>query len=405
MEAIEMIFWSSLSILFYTYIGYGGITFVIAKLSRRTNPDDLDFKDLPEITHVIAAYNEEDLIKDKIINCYNLEYPKSKIKTIVVADGSTDKTVEIVKRYPWVQLYFSPERKGKLAAVDRVMKEVDTPITVFSDANSMINFDGIRKMVRHFQLNTVGGVAGEKVVINEEKDDAASAGEGIYWKYESFLKKLDYQVHSVVGAAGELFAVRTHLFETPAKDALIEDFLITMSITEKGYRVAYEPEAKAKEYASANIGEELKRKVRISAGGLQSVWKLRSLLNPFKHGLLTFQYVSHRAIRWTLAPIALFLMLITSTVLITTGSDVYSTLLLGQLGFYGLSVVGYFAEHQKIRLKALFVPFYFTFMNLSVYIGLIKLITGEFNVKWEKAGRRVASGVKPAIAELSMVRS
>lgn len=389
METLEIIFWLSLGVLFYTYIGYGLVAYVLTKLKGTTRPESLDTKDLPEVTHVIAAYNEEDLIEDKILNCHHLDYPKSKINTIIVADGSTDKTVEIIRNYPWVKLYFSPERNGKLAAVDRVMKEVATPITVFSDANSMINSEGMRKMVRHFQLNTVGAVAGEKVVINEEKEDAASAGEGIYWKYESFLKKLDYQLHSVVGAAGELFAVRTHLFETPAKNALIEDFLITMNITEKGYRVAYEPEAKAKEYASANITEEMKRKVRISAGGLQSIWMLKSLLNPFKHGVLTFQYVSHRAIRWTLAPLSLVLMVLTNAALLETTNMIYAGLFVGQMMFYGLSAAGYYSENKKLKIKALFVPFYFTFMNLSVYMGLFKLMSGAFSVKWEKAGRRV----------------
>lgn len=397
METIEIIFWLSLGILFYTYIGYGLVAYVLTKLKHGTRLEDLETSDLPDVTHVIAAYNEEDLIEDKIINCYELDYPKSKIKTIIVADGSTDKTTEIIKKYPWVKLYFSPERNGKLAAVDRVMKDVQSPITVFSDANSMINSAGMRKMVRHFQLNTVGAVAGEKVVINEEKEDAASAGEGIYWKYESFLKKLDYQLHSVVGAAGELFAVRTHLFETPEKNALIEDFLITMNITAKGYRVAYEPEAKAKEYASANIGEEMKRKVRISAGGLQSVWILKSLLNPFKYGLLTFQYVSHRAIRWTLAPVALMLMLVTNAFLLESSIVIYALVFIGQVTFYALSIAGYYSENRKLKIKALFVPFYFTFMNVSIYMGLFKLMTGAFSVKWEKAGRRVV----PASANLA----
>ncbi len=391
METIKIIFWLSVVVLFYTYVGYGLVTFLLTKFKKSKRLPILSREDLPEITHVIAAYNEQDLIEEKINNCYNLDYPKSKITTIIVADGSTDQTTEIVERYPWVKLYFSPERKGKLAAVDRVMKEVQTPITIFSDANSMINKKGIRRMVKHFQLNTVGAVAGEKVVINGEKEDAASAGEGIYWKYESLLKKLDYKLHSVVGAAGELFAVRTHLFETPLRKVLIEDFLITMNIAKNGYRVAYESEAQAEEYSSENVEEEMKRKVRISAGGLQSVWMLRTLLNPLKYGILTYQFVSHRAIRWTLAPLALLLVFITNLLLIKYTDSFYLFLFAGQIIFYMLSLAGFYAEKKRVRFKAFFVPFYFTFMNLSVYLGLFNLLNGKFSVSWEKAARRSES--------------
>ncbi len=388
MQTLQIIFWISIGILFYTYLGYGFVIYLLAKFKKPIQFQELSDEDLPEVTHLIAAYNEQDLIEEKIINCYKIDYPKSKINTVIVADGSTDHTVEIIKKYPFVKLFYSPARKGKLAAVDRVMKEVESPITIFSDANSMLNPEAIKLMVRHFEYNTVGAVAGEKVVINDVKDDAASAGEGLYWKYESFLKKLDYRLHSVVGAAGELFAVRTFLFKTPDRKALIEDFLITMNIAEQGYRVAYESEAKASEYGSANIDEEMKRKVRIGAGGLQSVWMLRKLLNPIKHGLLTFQYVSHRALRWTLAPLALLFAFLSNVMLVQTQEPLYILLFIGQALFYLLAIAGFYAEHQKLKFKLFFVPFYFAFMNFSMYLGFIKLVSGKFNVKWEKAERR-----------------
>ena len=388
MKALEILALISAFILFYSYIGYGLVIWGMAHIKKWRSLVDLTDEDLPTVTHVIAAYNEEDVIEDKINNCYTIDYPAEKVQTIIVTDGSSDRTVDIIKKHPRVTLYFSPERKGKLNAVDRVMKEVDTPITIFSDANAMINENAFRDMVKHFQNNRVGAVAGEKVVLNEEKEDAAGAGEGMYWKYESALKRFDYQVNSVVGAAGELFAIRTHLFETPEPDTLIEDFVITLNVAKQGYIVAYESKAQAREYASASVQEEMKRKVRISAGGLQAVWRLRTLLNPFKHGMLTFQYVSHRVLRWTLAPLSLLLFLIASIALSKEGMLFYQVLLVLQVLFYLTALAGYYTETYKIHFKAFFIPFYFMVMNVSVYLGFAKLVSGDYQVTWDKAKRR-----------------
>ncbi len=385
---MELLFTLSLIVLVYTYLGYGAIAKFLTLFVKKTKLAKLQGEDLPKITHIIAAYNEEDIIQDKIDNCAALNYPSEKMKTIIVTDGSTDKTPDIAKASSLTTHYHSPERAGKLAAVNRVMHDVTTGITVFSDANAMLNPDALKNIATHFQNNMVGAVAGEKKVIAQEADDAASSGEGIYWKYESWLKKVDYALHSVVGAAGELFAIRTHLYESPRQNMLIEDFITTMSVAQKGYRVAYAPDAIAQETSSASIGEEIKRKVRISAGGLQAVWHFRSLLNPFQNTLLTFQYISHRALRWTLAPLCLIVAFITNLALLPSGQVIYQWLFALQVSFYLLSLVGYFFQQRKIKIKIAFVPFYFAFMNISVFMGLFKLIAGDYQVTWEKAARK-----------------
>lgn len=388
MNGIEILFWSSIAVVFYTYLGYGLIVWVLGKFTRSVDHPELDENDLPEITHIIAAYNEEDIIEEKIQNCLQMEFPVSKLKTVVVTDGSTDGTMDIVRKFPEIDLYHEDGRAGKLAAVNRVIADVKTPIIVFSDANAMINPLGIQKMAVHFQNNRVGAVAGEKVVLSEEADDAASAGEGLYWKYESFLKQQDYKVHSVVGAAGELFAVRTHLYKAPKSDLLIEDFITTMEIAAEGYRVAYEPMARASETASVSVAQEIKRKVRISAGGLQAVHHLATRINPWNNFTLLFQYLSHRALRWTLAPLGLLVAFIANINLSINGSFIYDFLMGSQLLFYTLAALGYLFERKKVRVKALFVPFYFAFMNLSVYMGAFQLLFGELSVTWEKASRK-----------------
>lgn len=331
---MEALFFIALGILVYTYFGYGLVAKLITLFIKQEELPTLSDEDLPEITHIIAAYNEGSILTQKIENSTSLNYPAHKLTTIFVTDGSTDGSESMIQSDNRLISYHVPTRGGKLAAVNRVMSNVETGITVFSDANAMLNRDALRNMAHHFQNNLVGAVAGEKVVQTDATDDATSAGEGFYWKYESWLKKLDYQLYSVVGAAGELFAIRTHLYESPQANMLIEDFITSMKVAKKGYRVAYAPDAIASETSSASISEEIKRKIRISAGGLQAVVVLRSLLNPFRYGWLSFQYISHRVLRWTLAPLSLIVVLLSNIYLINTGSVFYESVLFLQILFY-----------------------------------------------------------------------
>lgn len=261
---------------------------------------------LPSVTLFITAFNEEDVVHDKMTNCLNLDYPEDKLDLVWCTDGSDDSTNALLAKYKRVRVLYEPIRNGKTAAMNRGMRYVDTEIVIFTDANTMVNKEAIRVIVQRFMEPKVGCVAGEKRIINNDTDNAAGGGEGIYWKYESALKAYDDRLYSAVGAAGELFAVRRHLFFEMDKDTLLDDFILSLSIAMKGYKIAYTPDAYAEESGSADMFEEEKRKVRIAAGGLQSVWRLRPLLNPFKYGMLSFQYVSHRVLRWTLAPVILF---------------------------------------------------------------------------------------------------
>jgi cellulose synthase/poly-beta-1,6-N-acetylglucosamine synthase-like glycosyltransferase len=248
----------------------------------------------------------------------------------------------------------------------------------------MLNKDAIKSMVEHFVNPKVGVVAGEKQILKVSENNA-EVGEGLYWKYESFLKKLDSELYSTVGAAGELYAIRTSLFQTLETDTLLDDFVLSLRICSKGYVTAYEPNAKAMETASLNIAEELKRKVRISAGGIQSVLRLRTLLNPFKHGWLTFQYLSHRVLRWTLVPVFLVLMPLVNLFLLD--NPLYQLSLFFQVAFYGLAVLGYVFEKKGKKFKALYVPYYFSFMNYAAILGFKRFYSNQQAVTWEKAVR------------------
>lgn len=321
-----------------------------------------------------------------------MEYPTEKLHLIWVTDGSDDGTPEYIKeKYPNIELYHKPERNGKIAAMNRGSHFVKTPIVIFSDANTMLGLESVRRIVNMFADPKVGCVSGEKRIYSKESDNAAGAGEGIYWKYESTLKRWDAELYSVVGAAGELFAVRTELFEEVEKDTLLDDFIVSLRIAMQGLKIQYDPEAYAIEDSSANVKEELKRKIRIAAGGIQSVIRLRALLNPFKYGVLSFQYISHRVLRWTLAPLSLLLILIFNVLLSSNEGFDYAqpfTIILGlQIVFYLMAMLGWFLENRNIKVKILYIPYYFFIMNYAVYRGFFRYMKGQQSVNWERAKR------------------
>ena len=390
MLLLKLLFWCMLVTVFYTYVGYGLVLFVLNKIKKIFKPKTSKLHEstfIPSVTLLIATYNEEDFIEKKIQNCLELEYPKDKLKIVFVTDGSDDRTVELISKHQGIFLMHKPERLGKISAVNRAMQYVDTAIVVFCDANTLLNKQALLKIVRHFSNAEVGGVAGEKKVITAEKDNASASGEGFYWKYESFLKKLDSSFNTVVGAAGELFAIRSSLFKPTETNAIIEDFIISLRIASQGYKVVYEPEAYALETSSANVKEELKRKIRICAGGIQAVVWLAYLLNPFKYGWLAFQYVSHRVLRWTIVPFFLLLLMPLNAILAQLQGGIYVWLFYSQVMFYVAATVGWFLENRHIKVKILFVPYYFFIMNYAVFAGFYRYLKGRQSVIWERARR------------------
>ena len=340
MTTVAILFWAGVFLVFYTYLGYGILLWLLVKIREAVHPARRYAfpADPPEVTLLIAAYNEQEVVAEKMANCRALDYPAGKLRVTWITDGSTDRTVELLAAYP-------------------------------------------------FEDPAVGCVAGEKRVAGTGNTGAA-ATEGVYWKYESKLKELDHRLYSAVGAAGELFAVRRELWQTLREDTLLDDFVCSMLIAAQGYRIAYCKEAYALESPSADMGEEGKRKKRIAAGGLQSVWRLRKLLNPFRYGVLWFQYVSHRALRWTLTPVVLVALLPLNVALLWSGHPaLYAAILALQCAFYLAALTGWALERSGHRNRLLFIPYYFLFMNLNVFRGASYLATHRGKGAWEKARR------------------
>ncbi len=379
MKTCEIVFWIFAFIVFYTYLGYGLLIYFLVKVKGlRVKPTSVELPDeLPSVTLLIAAYNEEEIVREKMVNIMALDYPIEKLKVVWVTDGSTDSTNSILSEYDNLEVLFEAARAGKTAAINRAMKFVITPIVVFTDANTMLNKEALKEIVKAFSDSRVGCVAGEKRIARVNMENLSSGGEGIYWKYESWLKALDSSLNSTCGAAGELYAIRRELYINIEPDTLLDDFLLSMRIAEKGFKIRYCSTAWAIEEGSCNIAEEQKRKVRIAAGGLQSVWRLRGLLNPFRHPLFSFQYISHRVLRWTITPLMLFLLLpLNMIIVLLGGSWLYTALLVLQLVFYISALFG------------LLIPYYFLFMNVNVFRGIrYLLMKKKGDGTWEKAKR------------------
>ena len=372
-------FWLCLAIVVYTYIGYGIVLYLlvfIKRLATKAKPlADISDDCLPEVTLMVCAYNEEDIIAEKMANTHLLDYPADRLHLVWVTDGSTDNTNTLLSAYPEVEIVYSPERRGKAAALKHGIKEVKTEIVMMTDANTMLNPGAVREIVRLMQDPKVGCVSGEKKVMAKSDSDEAAQGEGLYWKYESTLKCLDGELYSAMGAAGELCVIRRQLMTDIPDDTLLDDFIISMEIVRTGYKIAYTSKAYAMEYGSADLHEESKRKRRIAAGGLQSCWRLRSLMNPLRYPVVAFQFVSHRVLRWTITPVCLFALIPLNTILVLSGEGIiYTVIWVLQILFYASAAAG-------LRISK-----YFVFMNLNVFRGMAYLFNNTSGM-WEKAKR------------------
>ena len=393
MTTLKVLFWICIFLVFYTYLGYGVLLWLLVKIKRivrgRPTLPDLPADDaLPDVTFLVCAFNEQDVVDQKIENTRLLDYPREKLHLMWVTDGSTDDTNQRLAQYPDVQVVFTPERRGKTAALNHGLSLVTTPITVMTDANTMVNAEAIRHIVRCFQDPKVACVAGEKRVIARHENQTAAQGEGLYWRYESTLKKLDSELYSAMGAAGELNAIRTALYQPMPENALLDDYVMSMRMVDAGYRIAYTPDAYAMEYGSADLAEESKRKRRIAAGGLQSTWWLRAMLNPFRRFVVAFQLLSHRVLRWTVTPCALMALIPLNVLLVfMNAGTVYTVCWLLQLLFYVAAFLGWWLSQHGRKNKLLYVAYYFLFMNFNVFRGMHYLRTHQGGGAWEKARR------------------
>lgn len=381
---IQYIFWLSVVIIGYTYLGYPMMLALLVKFRERGRsvlPDTL--REWPTITLLIAAYNEEICLRAKLENSLALQYPLDKLKIWVVTDGSTDGSNTLIEAYPTVQLFYQPERRGKLHAIQRVMPAVETEWVVFSDANAMLSLDSLQRLMEAGNQKNVGVVAGEKRVYSGSSTDG---GETMYWRYESWLKYWEGRFYSVTGTAGELYAIRTSLFTPVAEDSISDDLEIGWAVTEKGYTIAYAPLATSIEQDIVDAAIAFKRRVRVASGSVQSAMRL--MLKGKRNWPFAFwwEVISHRWLRALIAPYCLLLILVSNLLLMST-HPLYFCCMIVQVVLYAGVFVEWYASPQIFVSRLLIWPSFFVKAHLAMIKGAWLLLSGRGAVIWDPIPR------------------
>jgi len=373
----EVIFWAAVFIVFYTYIGY---SLVITLLSIFFNNPVRKGDYEPKVTFLITAYNEEKDLARKLENTLSLDYPKEKLEILVASDGSTDGTDAIVRGFAsrGVKLLRVEGRVGKTATQNAAVKEATGEIIIFSDATTKYENANIRKMVRNYADPTVGAVSGRYEYYNPT---GATIGIGniLFWKYENHIKSAQTRIKTITGCCGCIYSLRRELYE-PLPPDIISDLVEPLKILEKGYRIAFEPEAVAYEETTEKASEEFHMRIRVISRGMRGLMYMKKLFNPVRFGFVSFQLFSHKLLRW-LVPIFMIIILIAN--LLLAGRPLYTAALALQGLFYAMALAAWLGEKAHIKIKVLSIPLYFFTVNIASLISLYKTLKGYKAVTWE----------------------
>ncbi|HJP91485.1 MAG TPA: glycosyltransferase family 2 protein [Pyrinomonadaceae bacterium] len=383
---VEIIFWTAVVAIVYTYAGYPLLLMLISRL-RGKPVQQREFT--PSATVIIAAYNEERDLAAKLENTLALDYPKSKLEILVTSDCSTDRTDEIVRSFAprGVRLHRQAERLGKTAAQNAAVEKATGEILLFSDATTHYRPDVLRKLVRSFADASVGCVTGT-VIYAHAADSSVSHGTRSYWNYEFLLKKHESAITSLIGVCGCMYAVRKSAY-IPLYHEACSDFLVATTMVRQGLRAVYEPEAICVEEPNAKAHKELAVRVRIITQTLADLWRNRDMLNPFRKGFYAVQLLSHKVMRY-LVPLFLIVLLITSG-LLAFKNVFYAAVFIAQVGFYLAAVASAVMVRLGVNSRLLALPQYFVITNVACLIALFKLLRGERYIKWEPVRERVVT--------------
>jgi glycosyltransferase involved in cell wall biosynthesis len=375
---IEIIFWFAFAGIIYAYFGYPLFLMLLTKMNSKKIRLSTNFE-LKSVSIIIPVHNEEAVIKDKLVNTQALDYPKDKLEIIIVSDGSTDNTDSLIKEFNtnWDLKYLRVgTRKGKANALNTGLQQITNEIVVFSDSSIMLEKDALIAITKPFADSEVGCVSGEDHI-------PGNGGEGMYGKYELYLRKLESQTGSIVGASGSFYAQRRQLC-APFIEGLAPDFLSVLNTVQQGYRAISEPSAKGIMAAVSDTGAEFRRKVRTLLRGMTTLWAKRSLMNPLKNPTFAFVLISHKLMRWVV-PLFLIVLLIANSYLLS--SEIYKVVFFLQLLFYGLALLAWFKLgnlHNKIYGK---IPLYFTIVNFAILRAWVLLFKGIKLEIWEPSKR------------------
>lgn len=395
-NVIAILFWGSLGLIIYTYFGYPLLISLLPSRKRKSaEPTD----HTPTVTLLIAAYNEDSVIEEKIRNSLASDYPREKLQVLIVTDGSDDHTPERVRAFArqGVELLHQPERRGKMAAINRAMQNVRGEIIVFSDANNLYQADTITRLIRPFGDPEVGAATGAKVIL--KGDGELGESEGLYWKYESYIKKQESRAGSCTSVAGEILAIRKSAYVRPPDNIINDDFYTAMQVIRQGHRLVYEPQARSSERVSPSARDEIVRRTRINAGRYQAM-VMSSQLLPFEQPLLVWQILSHKFMR-PLVPFFMIAALLSNVLAVLPyprpqgwgylNPPVGLGFLALQGLFYLLAAIGSASQKNQGmgRLRLLFyLPTFLTNSNLAALQGFFQFMKKQPGHLWQRIERR-----------------
>ena len=363
----------------YVYIGYPVLLWLVTRLYRK--PHQTDETQLDSVTLIISCYNEKDVIQEKIDNSLAIDYPEDLFEILLVSDGSDDGTDEIIKQNadPRIKLIRQEGRLGKTSGLNMALPQASGNIIVFSDANAMYQPDAVKKLVRNFADAKVGYAVGA-ALYTDGKESSAAESENSYWEYELAIKKMESDLHSVVGGDGAIYAIRKSLFK-PLNAADINDFVNPLQIIKQGYRGIFDPEARCFEETANNFKKEARRKERIVNRSFRGLMQERAVLNPFKFGLFSLEVISHKLLRW-LIPFFLIKIAIGSTLLAYSGVPWAQGFYWLEAAFLWLAITGYLKQNQQAISPFFFYPYYFLMVNFYSMVGIFKALLGNIQITW-----------------------
>lgn len=375
------VFLTSAAVVLYVYFGYPLLILVMAHL----RPRPVSRADVtPSVTIIIAVFNEEEVIERKIRNCRELDYPRDRVKSLFVSDGSTDSTEEIIQQHEGeeVELLALP-RSGKAGALNAGAASAEGEILLFTDANVELSPDALRLLSRWFADPMVGGVSGRKKYIVRSGADTTEQGENLYWRWDQWQKELESTIGSMFAADGSLYAIRRNLYVPIEDPAQADDIAISARVVLQGFRLIFDPEAVAFEEAPVEGREEFRRKIRVTNHSVRALLKLGSAL--WTSGFYSVELLSHKLIRH-LIPFFLVLLLLSTTVL-SCEYLLFRILLLLQIGFYGLAVAGALLRRTGSgEWKIFSIPYYFCLVNAAAFLGVVSIARGRRVREWTPRG-------------------
>jgi cellulose synthase/poly-beta-1,6-N-acetylglucosamine synthase-like glycosyltransferase len=379
------LFWLCVAGVAYSYLLYPAFLYLAARLFGRSDapPPLCPDADLPRLSLLVAAHNEETVIEGRVRNALELDYPREKLEIVIASDGSEDRTSEIVRRYAdrGVRLLDFPNRRGKATVLNDAMGQLGGQIVLLSDANTDTDPDAARKLVRWFADPAIGAVCGRLVLT----DPASGKNvDSLYWRYETFLKRQESRLGALLGSNGAIYAIRRELLQPIPNATIIDDFVIPLLAKQRsGCRLIYECAAVAREESAPDIATEFRRRSRIGAGGWQAIGMLWRLLNPMR-GWIAFTFFSHKILRW-LCPFFLLLMVVTSAAI--WSRPLYRFLLVAQAAFYLAALLGRHVPRGVPLAKLLRLANMFASMNAALLVGFFRWLSGPQTGIWRPTRR------------------